>query len=158
MAFLWNVKCLLADFCLRNQEVKDRGEVRDSSQSTPQLCNPKGVHSSTGDKWIPHPGCPGSRISHTFLQPWSGNQQSCQPSSKLTGEIWKPLPKTKACILLLTSVSAKGQSRSLYISSTTSQNVQKACSQIKLQFTELDVVDGTGFQMQSSVTGSDLQV
>lgn len=100
----------------------------------------------------------GSQAFHTFLQPWSQNQQSCQLSSKLIAEIWKPLPKTKTCILHLTSVSAKGWSRSLYIRSTSSQNVQKACSQIKLQFTELDVVDGTGFQMQSPVTGSDLEV
>lgn len=100
----------------------------------------------------------GSQVCHTSLQPWLGNQQSCQPSSKLTAEIWKPLPKTNICILHLTSISAKCQSRSFYIRFTSSQNVQKACSQIKLQFTELDVVDGTGFQTQSPVTGSDLQV
>lgn len=102
-------ECLLAEPCLTTPEVKDRGEVRDGSQSTPQLRSPKSQPQSLAPSlWVPYkPGC-------RSLRQWSGNQQAHQFSRKPTAESWKPLPKANTCTLHLASISAKGRGRRLH--------------------------------------------
>lgn len=91
----------------------------------------------------------------------SGSQQSdnfrVSSQLKVRNRFPKPTPVFYIWHLFLQRAGAGASIQSLCIRSTSSQSVQRVYSQIKLYFAELDVVDGTSFQMQSMFMWSDLQ-